>query len=92
MSNCNFLPNVGKGTDTCCGQHDKDYAAGSGVARLDADRKLRNCLLENGNPRWLVCLAFWLIRLFGWVFYKNRTRTRLERIRQLIKGWVATYF
>lgn len=72
MSRCNFLPNVGPGTDTCCERHDRHYVAGSGVSRLDADKMLLDCLLINGNPRWKAYLAYYAVRLFGWIFYKGK--------------------
>lgn len=71
MSHCNFLPNVGPGTNYCCAIHDADYDR-SGISRHEADRKLRACLRANGNARWRVELAYLLVRLFGWAFYRKR--------------------
>ncbi|HDL1272749.1 TPA: hypothetical protein PXG41_002045, partial [Mannheimia haemolytica] len=51
--------------------HDRDYGIRGTVTRADADKRLRECMIKNGNPirAWL----FWLVvRAFGWRFYKNK--------------------
>lgn len=71
MTHCNFLPNVGPGTDACCKQHDADYDR-SGVSRRAADSKLLECLKRNGNPWWKRRAAYLAVRMFGWIFYKGK--------------------
>lgn len=56
--------------NNCCHQHDRDYGINGKVTRVEADNRLRNCILKNGHPikAWL----FWVIvRLFGWIFWKK---------------------
>ena len=68
MAGCNFLPNVSATTSSCCDRHDDDYRLGKGT-RLEADQRLRDCVLKGGSKRWKVTLAYWGVRLFGWAWW-----------------------
>ena len=53
--------------ETCCERHDKDYAAGSGITRKQADDTLYTCIaIERPNFAYMVWAG---VRLFGWLFY-----------------------
>ncbi|AFL46470.1 hypothetical protein Mh1949_12140 [Mannheimia haemolytica] len=68
---CTGWRNAPANINSCCHQHDRDYGIRGTVTRADADKRLRECMIKNGNPirAWL----FWLVvRAFGWRFYKNK--------------------
>ena len=68
MSKCTFF--FGGSHNSCCEQHDKNYAADTQVTRREADRQLRECVIEKGHPvrAWVMWVG---VRLFGWIFYRG---------------------
>lgn len=70
---CTGLKNAPDDINSCCHQHDRDYGSKGKVTRAEADRRLRDCMLKQGYTikAWL----FWIIvRLFGWIFWKEKER------------------
>lgn len=54
----------------CCIRHDFDYWGGR-VTRKTADKRLKECIIENGHP-YLARIYYAGVRLFGWRYYKYR--------------------
>jgi hypothetical protein len=49
----------------CCVEHDKAYwAGGSAQQRLDADKRLYECVRANGHPWWAL-IMFLAVRVGG---------------------------
>jgi hypothetical protein len=64
---CTASPNFNRPTQTCCEQHDADYA-GHYYSRAEADRRLLMCVASHGMP-WRAVAMFVAVRLFGWLWY-----------------------
>ena len=65
---CTFF--FGGSHNPVCEQHDLDYSAGSGVSRVDADRKLLIGVVETGH-HWRGIIMFIGVRTLGWIYYKG---------------------
>ncbi|MBL0581686.1 hypothetical protein [Aeromonas caviae] len=73
---CTGLGPVSPGTNRCCQQHDHDYGAKGTVSRAEADRRLRLCMMAQGNP--VLAWLFWAAcRVGGWYFWKDKTHGTL---------------
>jgi len=70
---CTGIRNVKPETNTCCHQHDRDYGIKGTVTRLQADKRLRECLMAQGKP--IIAWLFWGgCRLGGWIFWKDKIK------------------
>lgn len=81
---CTGVPTEPTKVNTCCEQHDADYTPNSGVLRSEADKKLRDCMINNGYKfrGWIFYIG---VRLFGWAFYNNRWENLRTKIINLYK-------
>lgn len=71
-------------TDTynaCCREHDNAYgyagvreADGSLRTRSEADRRMRNCLIQSGLAPFWAWLCWSAVRVFGWIFWKRKSK------------------
>jgi len=74
---CTGVPEFGFAA--CCGQHDIAYGVGgTWQDRLQADRALRNCIWNSGEP-FLALIYYLGVRLFGWLFYNFLPASPLKK-------------
>ena len=66
---CSGIPRMKLAVESCCEAHDKAYSQGSNVSRRDADMELYACLAHS-RPVF-ARLVYMVVRLFGWLFYKE---------------------
>lgn len=73
---CTLVPDFG--FRSCCDQHDRDYTE-QVLTRLEADKRLRDCIRAAGNPV-LAEIYFAGVRVFGGVFWRHKRRFAEQRI------------
>jgi hypothetical protein len=64
---CSGIPRMKMQVESCCEQHDQAYT--HGTSRLQADQALYQCL-KRERPVF-ACVAYVVVRVFGWLFYKR---------------------
>lgn len=83
---CTGVPDFNFGKD-CCGEHDYHYQI-DGITRMEADRRLRVCLLKKGTQTkglhrfgfYMIAWSYWVgVRLVGWNFYRKKQNEALAK-------------
>ncbi len=59
---------------SCCKEHDKDYTEQS-MTRLEADRKLRDCVQKETDIIW-ANLMYSAVRAIGWIWWNKAKSNR----------------
>lgn len=65
---CTAFPDGEEGM--CCKAHDEAYRGGT-LDRKEADKALYQCVRDNGEP-YKAIVMYVGVRLFGWLFYKDK--------------------
>lgn len=75
---CSIIPGIGKGGESCCDAHDREYAKGEVIAKIVADFRLLFCVI---SANWLMTplalVMFVLCFTLGWLWWLKYLCRRL---------------